>query len=252
MHEIANDSMSPKTPWRPSRKVVFLSGIGVGVFFTLFIPYLVRMRSEALQYGCVHNMKHILMALHSYHDKYKTFPPAYTVDEQGNPLHSWRVLILPHLGEEELYQQIRLDEPWDSEHNSRLHKQMPTIFCCPADRKKQPLGETSYVWILGEGHISDGTSCTKISDITDGTSNTIMLAETLDPFCWMAPHEMNISYLWDLKWPEEENRKGLSSNHNVVANVGFADSSVVPLHYYDLYLIIRLSTIAGGEALICP
>ena len=61
------------------------------------------------------------------------YPAAYTVDAEGKPLHSWRVLILPYLGDAEsaLYEQIRLDEPWDSEWNSQFHAQTPTVFVAP-------------------------------------------------------------------------------------------------------------------------
>lgn len=250
MSEIANDSAPRKPLWRRSRWGIFLAVVFVGVFVTLLVPYLICVRTEALRMGCVHNMKHILLALHSYHDRYETFPPAYTVDADGKRLHSWRVLILSHLGEEELYKQIRLDEPWDSEHNSRLHKQMPTIFCCPADRKKQSRGETSYIWVLGKSHISDGTSCTKITDIHDGTSNTIMLVETLDPCCWMAPEDTSIGDLWENWFEGSPPSNGISSNHTCVGNLGFADGSVRTLDHYDLYVIMTLSTIAGGETLI--
>ena len=252
MQETAKEPVARKSSRWSSRLFIFVLGIGVGVFLTLFIPYCVRARAEALRLECAQNMKQIGAALHSYHDKYETFPPAYIADENGKPLHSWRVLILPHLGEDELYRQIRLDESWDSEHNSRLHKQMPPVFCCPADPQKQARGETSYVWMIGKGHISDGTSCTKMTQISDGTSNTLMMVETLDRFCWMAPNDMSLGYIWDLSYPEGQIEKGISSNHDVIANVGFADASVCPLCHYDLHLLIRLSTIAGGEALVVP
>src|SRR5262249_37697091 len=44
------------------------------------------------------------------------------------PLLSWRVAILPYIGEEELYKQFRLDEPWDSENNKKLIVKMPKVF----------------------------------------------------------------------------------------------------------------------------
>ena len=244
MQETAKEPVARK----PSRLFIFVLGIGIGVFLTLFIPYCVRTRAEALRLDCAQNMKQILVALHSYHDKYETFPPAYITDENGKPLHSWRVLILPHLGEEELYRQIRLDESWDSEHNSRLHKQMPPVFCCPSDPQKQARGETSYVWMIGEGHISNGTSCTKISQITDGTSNTAMIFETLEPVCWMAPVDASIHSLFD---PSFSGVKSIGSNHNNITNIGFADGSVMTLYHPDLYLLKQLSTIAGGEVFVC-
>ena len=47
---------------------------------------------------CVNNLKQIALALHNYEEVYKVLPPAYTVDAQGRPLHSWRTLILPYPG----------------------------------------------------------------------------------------------------------------------------------------------------------
>ena len=232
-------------PSRKSRIVTFFLGLAVGVILTLLIPFLWQIRDEAIQYGCVHKMKHILLALRSYHDQFDTFPPAYTVDADGKKLQSWRVLILPQLGEEELYRQIRLDEPWDSDHNKQFQAQMPEIFYCPADRSKRNRNETSYVWITGQGHISEGANCTKMSDITDGTSNTLMLVETLNPICWMSPEDTTMEQCWSAI---EGPLKGVSSNHRY-ANIGFADGHVSSLEYYpyDIYTIRRLAKIAGGE-----
>ncbi|MEZ6144785.1 MAG: DUF1559 domain-containing protein [Planctomycetaceae bacterium] len=46
---------------------------------------------------CKNNLKQIMLALHNYHDDFGTFPPAYTVDENGKRMHSWRTLIWPYL-----------------------------------------------------------------------------------------------------------------------------------------------------------
>ena len=234
-------------PVRKSRVMTFLMGLVVGVFLTLFVPYLWQARAEILRRDCAHNMKHILLALHSYHDQYGSFPPAYTVDDHGTKLHSWRVLILPQLGEDELYRQIRLDEPWNSDHNKRFQTQMPGVFCCPADRSKQKRGETSYVWLIGKGFISDGTSCTKLSEISDGTSNTLMLVETLHPICWTSPEDLTEEQCWT---SVEGSLGAIGSNHRVAANLGFADGSVSPLEQFDIYTILRIATIAGGEQLV--
>ena len=48
-----------------------------------------------------------------------------TMTMSGKPLLSWRVHLLPFLEENELYEQFKLDEPWDSPHNIKLLDQMP-------------------------------------------------------------------------------------------------------------------------------
>ena len=57
---------------------------------------------------CGENVHRITLAMLLYEHEHGTLPPAWTVDADGNPLHSWRVLLLPYLGEQELYAKIRL------------------------------------------------------------------------------------------------------------------------------------------------
>ena len=70
------------------------------------------------------------------------------------PRHSWRVLLLPYLGEAELFARIRLDEPWNSEWNRQFHDQMPAIFRNPEWRIQLPWLES-----LGRTARSQTTYC---------------------------------------------------------------------------------------------
>ena len=56
-------------------------------------------------------LKQLAFAMHAYHDKHRTLPPHAVFEKAGKPLLSWRVLILPYLGQEDLYQQFKLEEP---------------------------------------------------------------------------------------------------------------------------------------------
>ena len=75
----------------------------------------------------MNNLKQIGLAMHNYHDARGRLPAAYTVDKDGKPLLSWRVLILPYTEEAALYKEFHLDEPWDSEHNKNLIARMPAV-----------------------------------------------------------------------------------------------------------------------------
>ena len=86
--------------------------------------------SGATRTKCRDNLKRIGLAMHMYHQTYGVFPPPCLTDENGMPIHSWRVLLLPFLDEQELYDEYRFDEPWDGPSNSRLHSRMPEIFRC--------------------------------------------------------------------------------------------------------------------------
>ncbi|MDO4628157.1 MAG: DUF1559 domain-containing protein, partial [Planctomycetia bacterium] len=89
--------------------------------------------------SCTVNLHRLGIAMQRYrleHDG--KLPPAFSVDAEGKPLHSWRVLILPYIGLkecDELYAKIRLNEPWDSEHNRQFHAEMPEIYKCQAWKK---------------------------------------------------------------------------------------------------------------------
>ena len=107
--------------------------IPVYIYLAFAIP---QAREEARRMQCSSYFKGILLAFHSYSDTYGALPPLYTVDEEGKPLHSWRVLILPFLDQQDLYNQIRLDEPWDSEYNKQFHDRMFYYYQCLSSPQK--------------------------------------------------------------------------------------------------------------------
>ena len=83
----------------------------------------------------VDNLNQIVLALHSHHDTYKFLPPAAICSKKdGKPLLSWRVAILPFIGEEELFKQFKLDEAWDGPHNKKLMEKMPRIYASVDER----------------------------------------------------------------------------------------------------------------------
>lgn len=121
------------------------------------------------------NLKLIGLAFHNYHDVYNAFPRhGGDPGEQSKGL-SWRVQILPFIGEAALYQRFKRDEPWDSEHNKKLIAEMPDIFKIEGVNK---LGHTSLHVFIGEkAPFGDGTQNTGIRDFTDGTANTFLVVE---------------------------------------------------------------------------
>src|SRR5690606_28292508 len=61
---------------------------------------------------CQNNLRQVVLALHGYHVDHGCFPPAYVADAAGRPMHSWRVLVLPYLEEQDLYAAYNFAEPW--------------------------------------------------------------------------------------------------------------------------------------------
>lgn len=77
----------------------------------LTMPAIRQSREPTRRSHCKNNLKQIGLALHNYLDAYGSFPPPFTLDANGNRLHSWRTLILPFIDQAPLYNQIDLTKP---------------------------------------------------------------------------------------------------------------------------------------------
>ena len=94
---------------------------------------------------------------------------------------SWRVHILPYLEQQALYNEFHLDEPWDSEHNKKLIAKMPAVYAEPTSRFAQTEGRTNYLGVKGKKSVfRDKEQGMSLREITDGTSNTLMVLQVND------------------------------------------------------------------------
>lgn len=189
------------------------------------------------------NLKQIGLALHGYHDAQGRFPfpgvakfGAPLGPGNNNPNLSWRVAILPYIEQGQLYQQFKHDEPWDSEHNKRLIDKMPKVFA-PVNGVKADKGHTFYQIFTGREAIKSGMT---IAQITDGTSNTLMVVESGDSVPWTRPEDM----LYDSKKPLPK----LGAFFNGDFNALFMDGSVRYVRKgIDEKILRALITPSGGE-----
>jgi hypothetical protein len=173
-------------------------GASAPVAVALLLPAVQASRAAAGQMQSQNNLKQQLLALHNFHDIYKRFPAGYSAGEDGKPLLSWRVHILPLVEQQPLYNEFHLDEPWDSEHNKKLIARMPDVFKVPGS--KAGPGMTSYLGVGGKSGVlikptgkgktsfTDGTS---LHAVLDGTSNTLAIVEANDEAAviWTRPEE---------------------------------------------------------------
>lgn len=158
---------------------------------SLLLPAVQASRASARRMQSLNQIKQIGLAMLNYEAANRSFPPAYTVDEDGKPLLSWRVLILPYLEHDNLYKQFHLDEPWDSEHNKKLIAQMPAVYKSPTSRAGGD--KTNYLTIRGEGTIFPGKERINFAKIRDGSSNTILTVEASDEkaVVWTKPDDFD-------------------------------------------------------------
>lgn len=164
-----------------------------GILLALLLPAVQAAREAARRMQCSNNLKQIALAIHNYESRYKALPPAFTVDENGNRLHSWRTLLLPYLEQDALYRSIDLSKPWDDPANAFLQDIDMPMFRCPSSNIAP--GMTQYQIIDDPTSAFPGSTSQKFQNITDGTSNTVFVIET-DPtgaVHWAEPKDQTLS-----------------------------------------------------------
>ena len=162
---------SRRLPW--FKLLVGLAVAGYLIFLLLTVPR--RALERARRYQCRNNLKQIGWALHNYRDAYGSFPPLYTVDDEGRPLHSWRTLLLPYLDQKQLYEQIDLTKPWNDEFNAGVGKQVPDVYRCVLAQTSR--NQTTYLAVaVGDSCLRPGQS-RSLNEITDGTDRTVIITE---------------------------------------------------------------------------
>jgi hypothetical protein len=146
-----------------------------------------RIQASADRMKGSNTLKQIGLAIHNYHDTHGEFPFKERAPAGLHPGLSWRVAILPFIEQDKLFGEFKLDEPWDSENNKKLIEKMPKLYAPPPGVKSKA-GHTFLRMFDGPGTIS---RVTKLTDVWNGTSNTIMVVEAADSEIWTKPDELD-------------------------------------------------------------
>lgn len=130
--------------------------------------------------------------------------------QPARPGLSWRVLLLPYLDQKELFDQFKLDEPWDSEHNRKLVEKMPTVYAPPKGSTSESKSGETHLQVFtyaSPAGIAAGTSIfehpaslargksrpCRIGDVADGTAATFLIVESAKPVIWTKPEDVVVS-----------------------------------------------------------
>ena len=140
-----------------------------------------------------------MLAMLNYESANGHFPPAYIADDDGKPMHSWRVLILPFLEGNHIYDQYDFSEPWDGPNNSKLVDQLGTHSCFSCPGQENLGNRTTYKLVTGPGTAFEDDKSSTLAKLTSGASNTIaILEDTSNPVNWMQPVDLSIDQAIDL------------------------------------------------------
>jgi type II secretory pathway pseudopilin PulG len=156
----------------------------LAILLALLIPAVAKIREAAARSSSMNNMKQIAIASLSYHDANQTLPPG---NDKNN--FSAATYLLPYIEQQNVYMLIDLTKPMDDKANANARKVMIRMYLSPRDgltAVSNDFGATNYLFNAGSKpslEDNDGVfyqdSAIKITDITDGTSNTLLCIETL-------------------------------------------------------------------------
>jgi prepilin-type N-terminal cleavage/methylation domain-containing protein/prepilin-type processing-associated H-X9-DG protein len=272
----------------------------IAVLIGLLLPAVQKVREAAARIQCANNLKQLGLALHNFHDQHQKFPPGQV---QGpypeawvywNTNHGWAVFILPSLEQQALSNAYHWDRKASDPSNQEVMAHPLKIFQCPsAPEQDRYYGGGPFASYGGKGACGDYAPTWKVDPvlaagdnrgvlvlngmtpmtaITDGASNTILLAEDAGrPTRWQAG-KVGPGTVSGGPWagfdtgitlsgstPDGTQRPGpcalnCTNDHEVYsfhpggANAVFADGSV---HFLPAGMSIRvlaaLVTRAGGE-----
>ncbi len=225
-----------------------IPGVGspasTAVAVALLLPAVQAAREAARRAQCTNNLKQIGLAMHNHASATGALPRPAITDKNGKPLLSWRVAILPYIEQQALYNEFKLDEPWDSPHNKALLKEMPRTYLCPSWTPTGP-GMTTYQVFQGPGTMFEPGKRTQMAQVFDGTSNTILVIEAKNAVPWTRPDDIEFD---PAAAGDRQTLFGVFSKHPGGFITLFADGSVHFIKRTIHPIVLKaLITRAGGE-----
>lgn len=241
----------------------------IGILIGMLLPAIQSVRESARSIVCRNNLRQMGLALQNYHSSFMQFPSGVTgwrpfgsLDQSKLNL-AWSVFILPQLEQENLYRRLDLSQAYDSSANHDAGSQPISVYQCPSATRaalaQDALGIIDYGGIFGE-RINSKNDPPKgcmifdapisIGDITDGTSNTLIVAEDSQ---FSDGQWINGRNVFDQAFPinsAPEFENDIRSNHPGGANGVFADGHVQFLsESIQPYTLGGICSRASGEIL---
>jgi prepilin-type processing-associated H-X9-DG protein len=168
------------------------------ILVALLLPATRSARGPARRMECMNHLKMISLALQNYADEFQALPPAYTIDADGNPLHSWRTLILPYMEQQALYERIDLAKPWDDPANQVAYETSIPDYRCPS--VDCPSTHTTYLAVVTADSCFQPTTPRRLDEITDqhGLTLTVVEVDAERSVHWMSPGDISEQWLLTL------------------------------------------------------
>jgi prepilin-type processing-associated H-X9-DG protein len=168
----------------------------IAILIALLVPAVQKVREAAARTQCVNNLKQMGLAFHAYHGSFKQLPTGFYPWFSGTYTYTgWQLQLLPYLDQAPLWNQCNTylaANPGGTDSSSfpAVDFNM-AVFICPSNIRPQDMNYagvmyelTSYMGVAGttayspsgDGVLYSGSQI-KLVQITDGTSNTLMVGE---------------------------------------------------------------------------
>jgi type II secretory pathway pseudopilin PulG len=221
--DFLGEPSKPKKPKSQFTLLHLLTVVGViGLLMALLFPPATRCNWPAARRAqCVNNLRQIALALLNYESTYEALPPAYTVDVDGKPLHSWRTLILPYLEQQPLYETIDLSKPWNDPANAKAYATEVSQYRCP--ELNLPASNTTYLAMVAPNGCFLPDRSRRLSEITDDRGSTLMVIEMDSGHAvhWMAPTDASESLVMGISSKSKLNHVGGMNGASVDGSIKF-------------------------------
>ena len=176
----------------------FFALLLLGGLIAALLPAVQSARINSHYDACRNNLKQLASALLDYERAHGSFPPAYTVDNNGKPLTSWRMQIFPELDLAWIYKAYDLTKPWDAPQNKAISANRLTCFLCPSDFKasESRIAQSSYFAVVGLNAAWPGDKPRKLADLRNDAPHTVLLVEMADSdIAWAEPEDVSVDQL---------------------------------------------------------
>ena len=227
--------------------------VSLGVILALLVPDSSESWAAIDAEVCSTRLERLADAFEAYYEDHCHFPPATVNDSDGKPMHSWRALLLPYVGQEQIHDWYDFSQPWDATKNRSLAPYIPSHYTCRSPALSK-FTSTYYFAVVGPNTAWSGTNVITKEDIQDGAANTILIVEIKRDtgIHWMQPADLSIDDVMDLDSPISRTA-GFHRHHRLQGggrHVLMADGTVrfLPNTVWRSKTTMKsLLTINGGE-----
>jgi hypothetical protein len=202
----------------------------------------------------LNNLKQLALAMHNYNAAMGYFPSDVAPGGDKPPAMSWRVQILPYIEQQNLYQQVNMQKPWDDPANLKVLEkmEMPKVFEIPG--RPAPKGYTYFrMFSLPKNAkgkdrpwLVEGERGPTVSTITDGFSNTLMIVEAGEAVPWYKPDVLAYDGVLPLPQLGDKNTK------RFIVAFGDGSTRLLQRDKLDEKTLRALITAQGGEVIKLP